>query len=130
MSTDNSELFGQDLMYDLRAVYAVGIVGKNLMAVNDARTFKQYVLWFESLKNLYTVIDFKFKNDEQRKQYENLVVKANEIFNKHRMVYFGKSFDPIGVNEVTEALRDIEKLLYRVMQSANMFGANRKIQGL
>jgi len=126
-STDNSS----DLIYDLRQYYA-RIVGGHLIEIWEARREKQYPRYFKALDDLHTIISHKITARDKgiKTRYKELNDEAVITFNKWKDVYFGKVKDVVGVSEVESVLKRIEMLLYEVMDDANMFGSNRKIQGL
>jgi hypothetical protein len=124
----------EELAYDLRVTYAK-IVGDHLIDVALVRRGKQYPKYFEALENLYTVVSHKIEvraNDknENKETYDELKEDAIKVLNKYKNVYVGKSHDPTGVHEVSQALMKIERYLYKVIDEANMFGKKWDDDGL
>lgn len=126
--------FSEELAYDLRVTYAK-IVGDHLIDISLVRRKKDYPKYFEALENLYTVVSHKIEveannKNENKDTYEELKRQAVIILNKHKNVYAGNSHDPLGVNEVSQALMRIERYLYKVIDGANMFGKKWDDDGL
>jgi hypothetical protein len=122
---DNS---GETLAYDLRQRYAE-MVAEHLIDIAIKRKAKNYPAWFNALEDLECVINHKFKvskkeskNDEEG--YLKLKKIAIEKANKYNMAFLGRTHAPQHLFEIQESLRNIEKFLYKVMDSAKMFGSS------
>lgn len=132
---NHAALYGQELAYDLRQEYAK-IVGTHLNLVAEARLSDDYPRLFKFLKHLLVVVNHKFKNKKgedgmtERERVKKLFSDAIAAFNKYQNVYLGTSKDPEGVTKIEEALNEIEMALYDAADEANLFGSNRKVQGL
>jgi len=129
-----------ELAYDLRQMYAK-IVGEHLEDIAQARKADNYSIYYKSLKDLYVIVKHKFKtkkaedeetgekiNDHER--YNRLVKKAVEVANKHPKEWLGTTKGPEACSLIEVALNNIEMFLYAKIDGANMFGSNKRIEGL
>jgi len=128
---DTSNPFGEQLAYDLRVIYAK-IVGEHLEDVAEARRADNYSAYYNSLKDLFTIIRHKFKKPkEDMPKYKELIKEAITIANKYPDAFLGKvGNDSQEAAEVEDSLRAIEMFLYDKMNDANMFGSKRETEGL
>lgn len=130
MDMEQQNTIGQDLAFDLRQIYA-NLTGKHLIDIYEARKLNDYPLYFKCLRNLHVIIKHKFKKpDDDEKKYEGLVRQAVDIFNNYSSDYLKYTKNPEGITKIEYALNQIEMFLFDIMEEANMFGSNRKIQGL
>lgn len=134
--------FGQDLAYDLRAVYAK-IVGEHLEDVALARKKDNYYNYFKSLRDVYVITQHKFKDKKIEEvingkkisksygeKFEELMGLAVATANKYPNDWIGKSKNPEACALIEKTLNDIEMFLYERIDEANIFGSSRQIQGL
>ena len=134
----------EDLAYDLRQRYAK-IVGDHLEDIAYFRKLKDYPNYFNSLVDLYTIIEFKFKERKTSKskpslklevlkqlvkEFDDLENDIIKISNNNIDTWLGKSQDTTAIAQIEGALRTIERYLYYKMNEANMFGSKREIEGL
>lgn len=123
-------LFEQDLAYDLRQIYAK-LVGQHLEDIAEARKADNYNIYFKALEDLHVIIHHRFKSKEvDEEEYQALVNKAAVFANKFSTTWLGQAKDQNEAAEIERALRAIEMFLYDKMQAANMFGSNKRIEGL
>lgn len=120
---------GQDLAYDLRQIYAK-IVGEHLEDIALARKADNYNMYFKALEDLHVIVKHKFKHESDEEDYKKLVNKAAEVANKHSNIWLGNAKDPSACAMIEESLREIEMFLYSKIDAANMFGSNKRIEGL
>lgn len=127
--------FDKQLEYDLRMIYAVHIVGRQLIEVKLTRDVNNYPEYFRKLKHLYIVIRHKIKNkkiDNKKatEVYKELVEDVIEFANKYDSVWFGRAKDNEGCSHIEEALNELEVFLYDMMEEAKMFGGSNRVYGL
>lgn len=122
---------GNDLSYDLRQSYAK-IVGEHLEDAAIARKADNYYQYFKALEDLHVVVKHKFKKDKKdnEEKYKELRDKAVKLANKYVSTWLGTSRVPNECAEIEEALREMEMFLYEEIDRANMFGSNKRIEGL
>ena len=113
-----------ELIYDLRQRYA-NIVGNLMEEITQAMVNSDYTAWFKALDNLYTTVEFKFKKEKDKDSYKDLKDKAIRISNEYYGAWTKLSTEPNEIAAIEESLRDIQKLLYKKMDEAKMFGAKR-----
>jgi len=129
-----------ELAYDLRQMYAK-IVGEHLEDIAKARKADNYSVYFKTLKDLHVIVFHKFKTKKQvdpiTKEkiddvdtYNKLLKAAVEVANKYSREWLGQSKGPVGCNLIEDALNNIEMFLYQKIDDANMFGSNKRIEGL
>ena len=118
------------LAYDLRQRYA-NLVAVHLERIASARFTYNYVEFFKGLENLYTIVAHKIReNKSEKENYEDLKQSFFRIANENKDAYLGKSKNSDHVMLVEEALRKMERYLFRVMDKTNMFGSTRDDSGL
>lgn len=131
----NAGKFGQDLAYDLRAVYAK-IVGEHLEDVALARKKDNYYNYFKSLRDVFVITKHKFKtkkdaeNKTPSERFEILMIEVVKVANKFPDDWRGLIKSPEASAEIETALNDVEMFLYEKIDEANIFGSSRNIQGL
>jgi|TARA_R100001530_G_scaffold128403_2_gene98124 hypothetical protein len=129
-----------ELAFDLRQIYAK-IVGEHLQDIAQARKADNYAIYYKALKDLYVIVKHKFKSkkykDEETNEetndhqaYKKLIDKAVSCANENPREWLGSNKDPEACAKIELALNDIEMFLYSKIDAANMFGSNRKIEGL
>jgi hypothetical protein len=122
---------GKELVYDLRQVYGVELVGEHLKDIARARKSDNYLMYFKCLKDLFILIRHKLKKPEDKeKKFNDLIKTAADIANEYNQDWTGQNKTPEGVAAIEQALNKIEVFLYSEMEDAKMFGANKQIQGL
>jgi len=138
---EDSNIQNQELAYDLRQRYAM-IVGDHLDDVAINRKQKNYPNYFNALVDLYTIIEFRFKERSSKKklslseikelieEFDTLENDLIKIANKNIDAWFGRSKDPEAISKIEGALRVIERYLYYKMNEAKMFGGKRDTEGL
>lgn len=125
-----------DLAYDLRQTYAK-IVGDHLEDIAEARKANQYHIYYKCLNDLYIVTKHNFskKDDEDKKtddqdKYSELLKEVVAIANKYPNEWLGEGSEAKACAEIEAALNKIEIFLYQKLHKANMFGSNKKLEGL
>ncbi len=113
------------LQYDLRQRYAEQL-GEIRVAILAARKERRYSDWFELLDSLYIEVCQKLK-DPEKKQYNELIIKANKVISENTMAYTnGGSRN----DKLYFILRKINLWLNKVMEEKKMFGAKETFDGL
>ena len=121
---------GKDLAYDLRQRYAK-YVGDHLEYVGIYRKEKNYNKYFYALHDLFVITQHKYKNkSESKKQYKNLVNNLTKVAKQYSLAWFGKEENIEGVDQIENALREIEMFIFEQMDDANIFGGNWEDEGL
>lgn len=128
----------ETLAYDLRQRYA-DIVGRHLEIIADARLERNYPAYFEAMEDLVTVMEHKFKHvkkkfgDKEQTDYEYYTFLMNDAItkaNKYKSCFLGTTAKPEEVRIIRDALRKIEMFLYKVMDTAKMFGTSGFNEGM
>lgn len=121
----------KSLAYDLRVFYAV-IVGRKMIAIEDATSAKDYPKWFRELDLMFKTVYSRVDKDRTaiKEEYESVKRRTVEVINKYTKVYLRKSFDSQAVWELEEALSTMQHFVYRVVHVSNQFGNNVDIKGL
>lgn len=138
-STGGMGEIGQEMAYDLRQTYAK-IVGDHLEDIAVARKADRYDIYFKTLKDLFVIVQHKFKkkgefdddgnkiSDEEK--YGKLLTEAVTVANKFPRAWLGEEKDPNSCAEIEAVLNAIEMFLYSKIEIAGMFGGNKRIPGL
>jgi light-regulated signal transduction histidine kinase (bacteriophytochrome) len=125
-----TEATGEGLVYDLRQRYA-NIVGDHLEDIARARKAEDFYSYAKNLKDLFTIVQHKFKKKEQKvKKYNELLKQVLELANKNRAVWNRQSIDPEVSQKIEDALRNIEMFLYEEMDEGGVFGEKSEIPHL
>jgi hypothetical protein len=120
----------KQLVYDLRQIYAVDIIGTTLKSIKIARTSENYPLWYHLLKrDLLTEISQKLE-DNEIKYIKDKIERVKQILYKNQLVYLGKGKDPLGHETVEDCLCDLEVAMTKLMEKHKMFGAKEEEEGL
>lgn len=111
-----------NMVWDLRQIYAVDIVGQTLKDIKNARNVNDYPTWFKLLKrDLATEINHKIDKDEKPKVL-NRIRETEKIIIKNSGAYTKTGASPREVQELEEALCNLEMYLKELMEEAGMFG--------
>ena len=130
MGDDAYNPSGENLAYDLRQRYAK-LVGDHLEIVSMFRQSKDYMGYYTSLEDLYTVIVHKFKGTNKNKKivknkYPELKKNCIEVSNKYPYAWGGSANASANeIAKIEEALRSMERYLYFKMDEANLFGSKQ-----
>ena len=117
------------LLYDLRQIYAIDVVGVWLKFINEACASDDFPAWFKGLKNLATKVDKNLKRPEREKikiRYE----KALKTIKEYEQAFIGQSNDAGERANIEESLRLLEKSVMRAMRKNGMFGKDKTVEGL
>lgn len=118
-NTDQSK----ELSYDLRQIYAVGIVGYNLQLIQESRMNQNYSEQLRLLRDLHIVIAHNFKKpQEDENKYKELLKNCITIANKYPQTFIGKIRTPNECSILEESLAELEMFLYKKCDEANLFG--------
>lgn len=139
---------GKDAPYDLRQVYAIEILGEHLKDIARARKSDNFPMYFKCLKDLYIVVQHKFKSKESKytlknekgiveekrytpKEYYSFLMNRVAILaNKHSSDWLGTTKTPEPYAAIEEALNDVEMFLYDKIEDAKLFGSAKLPPGL
>lgn len=140
MDNDGVTEFNSNLLFDLRQIYAQHIVGQHLLDIMEARKKDNYLIYHKCMKDLFIVVRHKIKKDytsifsnkkiDPLEEYNYLLKVATVVANKYPFVWLGKDKNPQACQEIEFALNNIEMFLYHVINKANLFGGEGRIQGL
>lgn len=120
----------KELIYDLRQIYAIKLVGQTLQEIMFARKTNNYSLWFKLLKrDLLTEINQKLDNEE-REEIDFLIKEVIATINKNRSAYLNKSSNPDQHQAIEDILIKLEKELRILMEKKKMFGAKEEAEPL
>jgi|TARA_Y100000310_G_scaffold64427_1_gene59949 hypothetical protein len=128
---------GKEIAYDLRQVYAIEILGEHLKDIARARKSDNFPMYFKCLKDVYIVVQHKFKKDKKKKdaknpkeEYKELMDAVVKLANEYPDVWLKKSNDIKHYALIEQALNQVEMFLYNKIEDAKIFGASRDIPGL
>jgi hypothetical protein len=128
---DSDNVEEKKLAYDLRQIYANIIVGENIIDIQNHKKVKDYSGYFDSLKDLYDVVEMQFKDlEEDNKVYEQHIKDIVVIANKFQSTWIGEIKIPSECALIEDALRKLERFLYRKMKEGEMFGLKYDDDGL
>lgn len=122
----------KEMKYDLRQRYA-NFVGDHIDDVGFYRKRKNYPDYFQSLKELYVVTEFKWrdsKQEESQQKYEELIEAIARHARQYPTAWRGNLSDPKAIALIEHSLYALEKFLFRMMEDANMFGTKFEDDGL
>ena len=117
-----------DMPWDLRTIYANFIVAPDLVECREARVNRDFQRYWQCLNNLYVIIAHKIKEktkEGEKDEYKTLRDKAINVLNANIAIFQGQDHNPKGMEEVLNALQDIEMFFYRKMEEAKMFGGQK-----
>jgi hypothetical protein len=113
----------KELSYDLRQVYAVGIVGLNLQLIQEARMNQNYNEQLRLLRDLHIVIAHNFKKPtEDEKRYKELLNQCINAANKYPQTFLGKIKISQECSILEDTLAELEMFLYKKCDEGNLFG--------
>lgn len=136
------------LLYDLRAIYAVEIVGEHLKDIAKARKANDFPAYYENLNDLLIITAHKFdskkvkvktkdKDGKEKEEEINALTFLNTMMNKigvlsgkYQGVWTGQGGKNEERQEIKNALNSVEMFLYKQMEISGLFGSNRKTPGL
>ena len=127
---NSSEGIENGMIWDLRQIYAVDIVGQTLKDLKMARNINDYPTWFKLLKrDLATEINHKLDILEKPLVKEK-IKEIEKIIVKNENAYSGTSSSSEEVQNIEEALCDLEMYLKQLMEEHGMFGRQEEDIGL
>lgn len=131
MDISAGEFEEKSLAYDLRVFYAM-IVGRKMIAIEDAADIKDYPSWFRNIDLLFKIVYSRVdkQRDEVKTGYEKVKNEALQIINHNTQAYFKKSNDARAISDVEDVLSRMQHYVYRVLHVSNQFGSNTDIKGL
>jgi hypothetical protein len=113
----------KELSYDLRQIYAVGIVGLNFQLAQEAWEHKNYDSHLRFLRRVHTVIAHNFKKPlEDEEEYRKLVTQVKNLANKYPQVFCGIIKKANECEDIELTLEELEMFLYKKCDEANLFG--------
>ena len=110
------------LIYDLRQIYANEVIKPTLNQIKFFRTSNKYPGWFESLKRDLRVEISKELTDAELELIEDKIKKVLEVIKKNEAAYLGRDNSPQSNELIKEELCELEMLMMRLMQKHKMFG--------
>lgn len=116
----------EGLVYDLRQVYAIKIIGETLRQIAFARKVGDFPQWFKLLKRDLKIEISKELKEKEMDEVNEKIKKAKEIISKGEAVYLGKSKDNNHYEEIEEILISLEMCLLKLMEDHKMFGAKKE----
>lgn len=118
----SDENFDKNMIWDLRQIYAVQILGETLKDIRVARILNDYPLWFKLLKrDLATEINHKLDETEEP-LVSDLIKETEKIIIKNQSAYKKENCSAEEVQALEEALCKLEKFLKKLMEEHAMFG--------
>ena len=118
------------LQFDLRAIYAIEIVGTSLKEAMIYRKAKDFSRWYKALEDVKTVTKHNWDDKTNSlKEYNELVNKIKMLVmstQTHQLVYSGAQKvntreTSIIANQIEDAIRILEEFLYEKIEK--LFGA-------
>lgn len=129
-SDSSSSDESKDMVWDLRQIYANKILGITLEAIKIVRSKSDFPAWFNLLKrDLFVETNHKMDKKE-REEIKLKIEEIKQIISKHEQVYLGKQRDAKGYQDIDDALCDLEKMFWNVMEEHNMLGKAEGDEGL
>jgi len=127
---NSSDNFEAGMIWDLRQIYAIDIVGQTLKDIKVARNLNDFANWFKLLKrDLATEINHKL--DKIEKPLVQQKIKDTEmIIVKNQNAYTKSQCSAREVQELEEALCNLEMFLKQLMEEHGMFGQKEEDIGL
>ena len=126
-SADNIDT---SMIWDLRQVYAIDIVGQTLKDIKIARNINNFSTWFKLLKrDLATDINNKL-DDAEKPLVKTKIEDTEKIIVQNQSAYLGGSTSAEEIQNLEEALCDLEMYLKQLMQEHGMFGQKEEDIGL
>jgi hypothetical protein len=113
----------EEMPFDLRHTYAIGILTPILLSIELCRENNKFPEWFDKLTmSLHTNIHQKLLEDE-RKEYNIKLNETIKVLNDHPDTFQGRDKDPRKIFIVKRALKDLEMWLKDRMQEHGLFGS-------
>ena len=126
----SSENLGGEMIWDLRQIYAIDIVGQTLKDIKVARNMMDFPIWFKLLKrDLFTEINHNLIETE-KKEIRDKIKKTEIIILENSGSYTNEGSSPEQVQKLEEALCELEMLLKEKMEEHGMFGQKEEDIGL
>jgi hypothetical protein len=117
-----SEEFDKNMIWDLRQIYAVDILGQTLKDIRVARVLSDFPLWFKLLKrDLATEISHKL-DEAEKPLLKDFIKKTESIIVKNSNAYQKTNCSAEEVQAIEEALCELEMYLKKLMEEHAMFG--------
>lgn len=112
----------KNLPWDLRQIYAKN-VGLHMDDIALFRKQENYPKWFRAIEDLHTLTRFKFDDPENdEKTYQQKRNETVTIANKYPSTWVGKNKNEKEINEIENALRELEHCIYNKMEEGGVFG--------
>lgn len=125
-----SDSVDSTLIWDLRQIYAVDILGQTLKDIKMARNFNDFATWFKLLKrDLATEINHKLDKAE-KPLVKDLIKETEKIIIKNKNAYTNQPCSNEEFQKVEEALCKLEMYLKQLMEEHGMFGMKEEDIGL
>jgi len=118
------------MIWDLRQIYAVDIVGQTLKDIKIARNLNNFSIWFKLLKrDLATEINHKLDKIE-REEVKTKIKETEDIINKNSNAYTNSNCSAKEFQNLEETLCNLEMFLKYLMEEHGMFGQKEEDIGL
>ena len=118
------------MIWDLRQIYAIEIVGQTLKDIKMARNLNDFSNWFKLLKrDLATEINHKLDKLE-KPLVKDKIKEIEKIIVKNQNAYTKTQCSAEEIQELEEALCDLEMYLKQLMEEHGMFGKKEEDIGL
>jgi hypothetical protein len=125
-----AEEFDKNMIWDLRQIYAVDILGQTLKDIKIARDLDNFPIWFKLLKrDLATEINHKLDKLE-KPLVKEFIKKTEQILIRNKNAYAKNPCSSEEFQEVEEALCELEMYLKQLMEEHGMFGQKEEDIGL
>lgn len=126
----SSDEYEPGMVWDLRQIYAIEIVGQTLKDIKRARNLNDYPTWFKLLKrDLATEINHKLDSSE-KPLVANKIKAIEKIIIENQNAYTNQECSAEQVQKVEEALCNLEMYLKQLMEEHGMFGMKEEDIGL
>ena len=110
------------MIWDLRQIYAIEILGETLKDIERARKSNDFPNWFKLLKrDLATEINHKLDKIEI-KEVKDKITETETVINKNIGTYTNAQVSAESFKKLEDALCNLEKLLKKLMDGHGMFG--------
>lgn len=119
-----------NLVWDLRQIYAIDILGQTLKDIALSRRLNDFPLWFKLLKrDLFTEINHKLDKQEIE-EVNSLIKETEENILKNQNAYTKNCCSNEEYQDLEEALCKLEMFLKKLMEEHGMFGLKEEDIGL
>lgn len=129
-STTQSGDDEKTLAYDLRQLDAV-LTSEIKRDLVQNKKNRNYYEWFKNIQDLYDQVGHYLKDYEETTiEYFKKIIYVKQVINQNASVFLGNSKNPVGIENIENVLRELERWVYKKMYDAGMFGFRYEDDGL